>query len=279
VEYSAQRVRAKTRAAVRKREEQIEIDEMESGELNLIPYLDMVTNLMLFLLASVSAGIILTQIDTTLPDKAPPPTGPPKPPSTNPDDQPLKLFVSVKRDEMILWSATGLEGTLREPKPGYTFKRIGQTGAECDGPYMCESNSCDVGKRHPNNPLAGTCVQSKEEQQPVYEYHRLNDALFEIANRRYAGKQRKPDTYQIVLQADGAIPYSTIVSIMSAMRCKMPKVGGELKSCALPTEDEKLKQAKEPVSPDGKLFDTTRAVYDPKTMALFSDIQFSSGFE
>jgi hypothetical protein len=35
-EYSAQRVRAKTRAAVRKREEQVEQDEIESGELNLI---------------------------------------------------------------------------------------------------------------------------------------------------------------------------------------------------------------------------------------------------
>jgi len=96
VEYSAQRVRSKTRAAVRKREEQVEQDEMESGELNLIPYLDMVTNLMLFLLASVSAGIILTQIDTTLPDKAP--AGKPSNPSVNPEEQPLKLFVSIKRE-------------------------------------------------------------------------------------------------------------------------------------------------------------------------------------
>src|SRR5436190_24389051 len=106
MEYSAQRVRAKTRAAVRRREEVIELEEMESGELNLIPYLDMVTNLMLFLLASVSAGIILTQIDTTLPDKAEKGKTPPPPPQT--DQPPLKLFVSIKRDEMILWSATGL---------------------------------------------------------------------------------------------------------------------------------------------------------------------------
>ena len=46
--------------------------------------------------------------------------GPQKPstnvaqPATNPDDQPLKLFVSIKRDEMILWSASGLEGTLTD---------------------------------------------------------------------------------------------------------------------------------------------------------------------
>jgi biopolymer transport protein ExbD len=277
VEYSAQRVRSKTRAAVRKREEQVEQDEMESGELNLIPYLDMVTNLMLFLLASVSAGIILTQIDTTLPDKAP--AGKPQNAAQNPEEQPLKLFVSVKRDEAILWSATGLEGTLREPKPGYVFKRIGQSGAECDGPYMCESNACDASKRHPNNPLAGTCVPSREEQQPVFEYHRLNDVLFEIANRHYAGKQRKADTYQIVLQADSAIPYSTITSVMASMRCKLPAIGQETKQCLLPTEDAELRKAPDPISKTSKVYDTTRATYDPKTMALFSDIQFSSGFE
>src|SRR5947209_15388438 len=101
MELSAQRVRAKTRAAVKRREDQIEQEEIESGELNLIPYLDMVTNLMLFLLASISAGIIFTQIDTTLPDKAPPSTSV-TPPTTNPDDQPLKMVVSVTRDRMIL---------------------------------------------------------------------------------------------------------------------------------------------------------------------------------
>src|SRR5450432_3650180 len=102
MQFSAQRVRAKTRAAIKKREDQIEQEEIESGELNLIPYLDMVTNLMLFLLASVSAGLILVQIDTTLPDKAPPSTSTTVTPATNPDDQPLKLVVSVTRDKVLL---------------------------------------------------------------------------------------------------------------------------------------------------------------------------------
>jgi biopolymer transport protein ExbD len=271
-DWSAQRVRSKTRAAVKRREDVVEDEEREGGELNLIPYLDIVTNLMLFLLASVSAGIILSQIDTTLPDKAPP--GPPVT-AGNPDEQPLKLFVSVKRDEMILWSATGLEGTLNNPKQGYTFKRSGREGEQCDGGYMCETNYCDGKARPP------VCAPSpaKEELAPVFEYRKLNDALAEIATRRYAGKARKPDTYAIVLQADGAIPYSTIVSIMAAMRCKLPPLGTEAQPCALPTEDPELKKAPEPISPDGKLYDTLRAPYDPKKMALFNDIQFSSGFE
>ncbi|MBA3503123.1 MAG: biopolymer transporter ExbD, partial [Deltaproteobacteria bacterium] len=223
-DWSAQRVRSKTRAAVKRREDVVEQEEMEGGELNLIPYLDIVTNLMLFLLASVSAGLILSQIDTTLPDKAPPQVKPTTP-QTNPDEQPLKLFVSVKRDEMILWSATGLEGTLNQPKPGYIFKRTGRDGEPCDGNYMCETNFCE--------PNSQKCAQGKDELAPVFEYRKLNDALFEIAARRYGGKVRKGDTYAIVLQADGAIPYATIVSIMAAMRCKLPDMGKEAQSCSL----------------------------------------------
>jgi biopolymer transport protein TolR len=266
--YSAQRVRSKTRAAIKRREDDIERDEMESGELNLIPYLDMVTNLMLFLLASVSAGLILVQIDTTLPDKQ---TAPPavSQPATQPDDQPLKLVVSITRDRIMLWSISGLEGTLAAPKQ--VFGRSGRDGDACDGPYMCESNACDA--------RTSKCIAGKDEPAPVFDYRALNNALFEIANRRYAGKARKPETYQAILQADGAIPYATIVAVMSAMRCKLPDFGKEVGPCALPTEDQALKQAQNPISHDGKLYDTARAAYDPKKMALFHDILFSSGFE
>jgi biopolymer transport protein TolR len=268
MDYSAQRVRSKTRAAVKRREDLIEQDELESGELNLIPYLDMVTNLMLFLLASVSAGLILTQIDTTLPDRqtAPPVTAQP---STNPDEQPLKLVVSITRDRAILWSISGLEGTLNAPKQ--VFQRVGRDGEPCDGAYMCESNSCDA--------TTQKCVPSRDDPAPVFDYRVINNAMFEIANRRYAGKQRKPETYQAILMADGSIPYSTIVSVMGAMRCKLPDFGKEVGTCALPTEDPELKKAPEPIAPNGKLFDTSRAPYDPKRMALFHDILFSSGFE
>jgi biopolymer transport protein ExbD len=266
---SAQRVRSKTRTAVRRREEQIEQEEIESGELNLIPYLDIVTNLMLFLLFSVSAGIIFTQIDTSLPDKAPPATSVQPAPQTNPDDQPLKLVVSITRDRIMLWSISGLEGTLAAPKA--TFPRSGRDGEACDGHYMCESGACSAAQKCTANPGVVPL--------PVYDYRALSNALFEIASRRYTGKQRKPDTYQIILMADGSIPYNTIAGTMAALRCKMPEFGKEVTGCALPTEDPELKKAKDPWSPDKRLYDTTRATYDPKTMALFNDILFSSGFE
>ena len=279
---TAQRVRSKTRNAVRRREDQIEQEETESGELNLIPYLDMVTNLMLFLLASVAAGIVFTQIDTQLPDKAPPASSTTTP-NTNPDDQPLKLIVSITRDRMVLWSISGLEGTLAAPKacaPGSAcqngvYGRIGRDKEQCDGAYMCESGYCSDDRvcgvpRLPQVPPVPT---------PVFDFRGLSNALFEIASRRYTGKTRKQETYQIILQADGAIPYNTIASVMAAMRCHMPEFGKEPTGCALPTDDPDLHKAKDPISPDKTLFDTTRAAYDPKTMSLFSDILFSSGFE
>jgi biopolymer transport protein ExbD len=268
---SAQRVRSKVRSAVRRREDQIEQEEIESGELNLIPYLDMVTNLMLFLLFSISAGIIFTQIDTSLPDKAPPQVSTQSQPNQNPDDQPLKLVVSITRDRMFLWSISGLEGTLAQPKA--SFPRTGRDGDSCDGTYMCESNFCR------NTTQKCEPSPAHEVPLPVFDYRGLSQALFEIANRRYTGKQRKADTYQIILMADGAIPYNTIASVMAAMRCKLPEFGKEATGCALPTEDPDLKKAKDPISPDKRLYDTSRASYDPKTMALFSDILFSSGFE
>jgi biopolymer transport protein ExbD len=269
---TAQQVRSKTRAAVRRREDEIEQEEIESGELNLIPYLDIVTNLMLFLLFSISAGIVFSQIDTTLPDRAPPSTTAQTDATTNPDEQPLKLVVSITRDRMILWSISGLEGSLQAPKA--TFPRTGRDGEACDGGYMCESNYCKPGAQVcAPNPMPDVMPL------PVFDYRALSNALYEIANRRYTGKQRKADTYQIILMADGATPYSTIASVMSAMRCKLPEFGAQVEGCALPTEDPDLKAAKEPLSPDGRLYDTARASYDPKKMALFSDILFSSGFE
>ena len=190
-------------------------------------------------------------------------------PDEKPEDQPLKLVISVTRDRALLWSITGLEGTLKEPKA--SFARTGRIGDRCDGGYMCESSACDF--------AASKCIASKEIDVPVFDYREINKALFEIANRRYIGRNRAAKTYQITLMADGGTPYSTIVSMMGAMRCKMPEVGKNSDGCLLPTDDEALKKNPDPIALKAKLFDTTRAKYDANTMALFPDILFSTGFE
>jgi biopolymer transport protein ExbD len=263
-------VRNKQRAAVRRREGDIEEDEITSGELNLIPYLDIVTNLMLFLLASVTAIFILGQINTTLPDKGPPPTNAADTnPNKDPDAQPLKLVVSVAKDKIVVWSVTGIEGTLQQPKA--VIGRAGQVGAKCDGGYMCETNNCDIASQ--------VCKTSNEPPSPVYDYRALNTVLFEIAKRHYDKKNRVPETYQALLMADGSTPYGTIISLMSAMRCKMPPVGTQPGTCYLPNANDKAKKAANGIDDAEAVYDTTRAQYDPDKMALFHDIIFSTGFE
>ena len=271
MEYTAQRVRSKTRNAVRRREDQIEQDEIESGELNLIPYLDMVTNLMLFLLASVSASLILGQINTMLPDPAPPSQVNAQPPSTNPDDQPLKMVVLVSKDTIRVWSVSGREGTLQQPKA--SFPRVGLDGSQCDGAYMCESGNCDKGTCAPPTDPNATRL-------PVFDYRGLNDTLYDIAFRNYKGKKRAMETYQAVLMADDTTPYETIISIMGAMRCHMPAIGDATERCYLPTADPGVTDpANPPVDDVDRLYDTARTEYDPDKYALFNDILFSRGFE
>lgn len=220
-------VRGKARAAMARREEEVEEEEIQGGEINLVPYLDIVTNLMLFLLASVSSGFILGQIDTTLPDHAAASTKPSVNPQTKPDEQPLQLMVSVTKNRMILWSVSGLEGTLQEPKMS--------TG------LLPPENASDP---------------------PRFDYKQLNDALLEIAKRRWGGKLRPMETYEILLQADGDIPYETVIAVMDHMRRPMPDV------TPLPYVDMPKFELV-----DGKQVPTEE--YDPEKHNLFVDVLFA----
>ena len=142
-------------------------------------------------------------------------------------------MVSVAKDKLIVWSVTGIEGTLAAPKA--TIQRTGQVGAACDGAYMCETSTCE----------AGICKASSEAIAPVYDYRALNAALYEIAKRHYTGKLRAAPTYQAILMADGSIPYGTIISLMGAMRCKMPAIGKEAGPCYLPNADDVAQEGPE----------------------------------
>jgi biopolymer transport protein TolR len=226
---NAAQVRAKARMAMKRREEQVEQDEIESGELNLIPYLDIVTNLMLFLLAAAAAGFILGQINTTLPDHVPADAMAPTDPKVNPDEKPIQLIVSATKQGMILWSISGLEGTLEAPK-------------------------ARVNRR-----------QAKADEAPSYDYRVLNDALYEIASRRWKGKQRQLDTYEIILQADPDIPYETIVHIMDSVRRRLPtdfKPGQKMPEITMPKAD---KQGDKWIPSEP---------YDPDKHYLFPDVLF-----
>lgn len=224
---NSSQVRAKARAAQLRREDEVEENEIQGGEINLIPYLDIVTNLMLFLLASITSGFILGQINTTLPDHSTASSKPSVDPAQKPDEQPLQIMVSITKNRMILWSVSGLEGTLEAPKM-----------------------------------TAGLMPPEKASDAPSYDYQKLNKALIEIATRRWGGKLRPTNTYEILLQADGDIPYETVITVMDHMRRPIP-AEGELPIVAMP-EFEKKDGKDEPIEP-----------YDPEKHLLFVDVLFS----
>ena len=242
---NASQVRARARKAQQRREEEVEQDEIESGEINLVPYLDIVTNLMLFLLISVSAGFILGQINTTLPDHVPSSAVQPTDPAQTPDEKPLQLIVSATKQGIILWSISGLEGTLDAPKA-----RISRTPA----------TSADAA--------------------PHYDYAALNAALYEIASRRWKGTTRvvktrevkggeplavRDENYEIILQADPDIPYETIVAIMDAVRRRIPpdaRPGEKLPEVTMPA-----------VELQGGTYVATEP-YDPDKHLLFPNVLF-----
>ena len=270
---TAHQVRAKTRIAVKRREDAIEADELESGEINLIPYLDIVTNLMLFLLASITANILFGQINTQLPDSGAPAPTTATDPDPKLDEKPLSLAVAVTKEELLLFSFSGQEGTISAPK--LRLPRIGRAGERCDANQMCEANFC--GPQRTCQDRVGMAIT------PVFDYRALNDELHAIAVRHFVDggppRPRKAESYQAVLMADPSVPYGTLVAVIGAMRCKMPAFGQPATTCFLPTADARLKDpATSPVDEKARLYDTSRTNYDPNIQALFPDVVFSGGF-
>lgn len=245
----------KARTAVKRRHEQLEQEELEGGEINLIPYLDIVTNLMLFLLASISAGLVLGQINTTLPDRGPKPTDMSSEGGKPEDEKPLGLIVTVTKKEIIVWSTPPLnaEGTLQQPRA--TIKKL---------PPVINEKTGEV------DPV------------PVYDYKALNEVMYEISARRWKGKARVYGTYRVTLQADDAIPYEAIIRTMDSLRCKLPAEDAVVAPCQLPqvARGDDGKSVKGPdgkpllIGNDGKALEGT---YDPDKLALFHDIVFSPG--
>ena len=84
--------RGQVRAAMRRMRDHNEELEEETGEINLVPYMDIVTNIIIFLLASVVNQVALGNVNVSVPSLA-------SAGSSTVDDQPpkppLNLTVTV----------------------------------------------------------------------------------------------------------------------------------------------------------------------------------------
>src|SRR5437762_2943870 len=115
--------RSQVRAATRRMRDHVEEIEEESGELNLVPYMDIVTNIIIFLLASVVNQVALGNINVSSPtiqsgggdsaDNEPPP----KPP--------LNLTITVGATGYIVGASGGvLPNIPKLPNGQYDYKTL-----------------------------------------------------------------------------------------------------------------------------------------------------------
>ena len=115
--------RSQVRAATRRMRDHVEEIEEEAGELNLVPYMDIVTNIIIFLLASVVNQVALGNINVSSPtiqaggpgDNSDEP--PPKPP--------LNLTITVGGSGYIVGASGGVLPTIPKLANGqYDYKTL-----------------------------------------------------------------------------------------------------------------------------------------------------------
>jgi biopolymer transport protein TolR len=116
--------RSQVRAACRRMRDHVEEIEDEAGELNLVPYMDIVTNIIIFLLASMINQVSLANINVTVPSLS---SG--AAPDVNPDEPPpkppLNLTISVGASGFTVAAAGGVLPLVpKMPNGQYDYKSL-----------------------------------------------------------------------------------------------------------------------------------------------------------
>jgi biopolymer transport protein ExbD len=96
--------RKQVRAAMKRMREQNEEAEEENGEINLVPYMDIVTNIIIFLLASVVQNVSFASINVSSPTLSSGGSGA----ADEPEKPPLNLTVTVGASGFTLAASGGV---------------------------------------------------------------------------------------------------------------------------------------------------------------------------
>jgi biopolymer transport protein TolR len=115
--------RSQVRAACRRMRDHVEEIEDEAGELNLVPYMDIVTNIIIFLLASMINQVSLANINVSVPSIS---GGPGDSADTPPPEKPpLNLTVSVGASGFTIAASGGvLPIVAKLPTGQYDYKSL-----------------------------------------------------------------------------------------------------------------------------------------------------------
>ena len=105
----------------RMRDHHEELEE-ETGEINLVPYMDIVTNIIIFLLASVVNQVALGNVNVTVPTLA---SGGGASSDDTPEKKPLNLTVSVGASGFTVAASGGVLPVIPKlPNAQYDYKSL-----------------------------------------------------------------------------------------------------------------------------------------------------------
>src|SRR5580693_3469331 len=114
--------RSQVRAACRRMRDHVEEIEEEAGELNLVPYMDIVTNIIIFLLASVVNQVALGNVNVSVPTLA---SGGAATMDEPPPKPPLNLTVTVGNTGFTIAASGGVLPVIPKMANGqYDYKQL-----------------------------------------------------------------------------------------------------------------------------------------------------------
>jgi biopolymer transport protein TolR len=184
------KVRGRVRREIAKAEEEAE----SGGEINLVPYLDIVVNTVIFLLATVSTTLALANINVNSPRYEEPAAGIT---AAQPDeDKPkLNLTVAISYTGFIVAGAGGV-----------------MTAADGTSPAV----KCGVNLEQGRCPAYIATKQGASGEKEFvwvdkYDYRSLEKLVKQI-------KEKFPGERQVILTADRQIPYKVVVDSMDILR-------------------------------------------------------------
>jgi biopolymer transport protein ExbD len=176
------------RAYIRKRTKVHELDPSEAmGELNIIPFLDIVVNLIMFLLMTVTVVLTITQIDSQLPDYRRGVGGRSQTPEASLD---LSLTIT---DNGVIVAARG-----------------GKLAPGCENTAMGRVVTVPKSVQVVLDPLTGRPIQPAR-QAMQYDWGGLTSCVARI-------KREYPEETQVIISADPLVEYEHLIAAMDAVR-------------------------------------------------------------
>jgi biopolymer transport protein ExbD len=159
----------------------------EGGELNLVPYLDIVTNVIMFMLATTTFAAALGNINVSSPSTS----AAANVAQAEPDQQP--------KDELNL--------TVTVTEKGFT---IAASGAVLYQGFSFDANG---GLQMPGTELPTIPKKKGGDKGEEYDYELLSKKMSEIKGSPQAAAESK-----VIINANPAITYDIVVAVMDACR-------------------------------------------------------------